>query len=103
MIYSVPMHTADADVSVEASVFFYADVVGSIVTCSSGGALPGSIREAVLALLGRTSRPERQPSLPPFAGRLCRSKSATDSRTPSAPFAYARDSRTLKEERYARL
>ena len=27
MIYSVPMHTADADVSVEASVFFYADVI----------------------------------------------------------------------------
>jgi len=45
-------------------------------------AVPGPIRKAVLALLGRTSRPERQPPLPPFAARLCQSKSATDLRTP---------------------
>ena len=55
----------------------------------NGVVLPGPIREAVLALLGRTSRPERQPSLPPFAARLCQSKSATDLRTPSAPLAPA--------------
>ena len=61
--------------------------------------MPGPIWKAVLALLGRTSRPERQPSLPPFAGRLCRNKSVTDSRTPSAPLAYAQGSRTLKEKR----
>ena len=58
---------------------------GPMVPCSNGVALLGPIRKAVLALLGRTSRPERQPSLPPFAGRLCRSKSVTDSRTPYAP------------------
>ena len=51
--------------------------------------MPGSIRKAVLALPGRTSRPERQPSLPPFAARLCQGKPATDLRTPSAPLAPA--------------
>ena len=44
--------------------------------------MPGPIWKAVLALLGRTSRPERQPSLPPFAARLCQGKPATDLRTP---------------------
>ena len=67
--------------------------------CSIGLFLPGPIRKAVLALLGRRGRPERQPSLPPFAGRLCRSKSVTDSRTPFAPLAYAQGSRTYKEKR----
>lgn len=33
----------------------------------------------VLALPGRTSRPERQPILPPFAARLCQDKHGTDS------------------------
>ena len=51
--------------------------------------MPRSIWKAVLALLGRTSRPERQPSLPPFAARLCQGKPVTDLRTPSAPLAPA--------------
>ena len=60
-------------------------------------------KEAVLALLGRRGRPERQPSLPPFAGRLCRSKSVTDSRTPSAPLAPAARLPHFKGKAVARL
>ena len=60
-----------------------------MVPCSGDGALPGPIRKAVLALLGRRGRPERQPLLPPFAARLCQGKPATDLRTPSAPLAPA--------------
>ena len=41
------------------------------------------IKKAVLALLGRASRPERQPPLPPFAARLCPDMPATDLRTPA--------------------
>ena len=58
--------------------------------------MSGSIKEAVLARLSvwfsaalRPKQPDQQPSLPPFAVRLCRSKSATDLRTPSAPLAHA--------------
>ena len=67
---------------------------------------PRPIRKKVLARLSvcasaqlQHKQPDQQPSLPPFAGRLCRSKSVTDSRTPSAPLAYAQGSRTLKEKR----
>ena len=41
-----------------------------------------SIWKAVLALPGRTSRPERQHSLPPYAARLCQDKPGTDSLSP---------------------
>ena len=44
--------------------------------------VPRSIRKAVLALPGRTSRPERQPSLPPVAARLHQDKPGTDSLSP---------------------
>lgn len=52
--------------------------------------IPPSIEKAVLARLSvwfsaalRTKQPDQQPLFPPFAVRLCRSKSARDSRTPS--------------------
>ena len=58
--------------------------------------MPRSIRKAVLARLSvwfsaalRPKQPDQQPSLPPFAARLCQNKSATDLRTPSAPLAPA--------------
>ena len=58
----------------------------------------GPIRKAVLALPGRTSRPERQPSLPPFAVRLWPNESSTNSRTPPRTIA-PRAARLLTQTR----